>query len=146
MNTSQFFTFVLSCSIALLLSCNPDDINNPNLPPNNNQVDSTSYLEATWRMDLFNGSFSGVGFYSGEITWKINSDSTIDVVIQPGTQVFPAMQLTATGNFPYTLNSQGISLDGGTSRWTIDTIGNQLILNKGSLSLDGKQIKFTKIP
>lgn len=146
MNTSQFFTFVLSCSIALLLSCNPDDINNPNLPPTNNQVDSTSYLEATWRMDLFNGSFSGVGFYSGEITWKINSDSTIDVVIQPGTQVFPAMQLTATGNFPYTLNSLGISLDGGTSRWTIDTIGNQLILNKGSLSLDGKQIKFTKIP
>jgi hypothetical protein len=146
MNISQFLTFLLSCSIALLLSCNPDDINNPNLPPTNNQVDSASYLEATWRMDLFNGSFSGVGFYSGEITWTINSDSTIDVVIQPGTQVFQAMQLTTSGSYPYSLNSQGISVDGGLSHWAIDTIGNQLILNKGSLSLDGKQIKFTKIP
>ena len=137
--------FIL-CSVFVIQSCNPDDIENPTLPPPDNTEDSVSYLEATWRMDLFNGSFSGVGFYSGEITWTINSDSTIDVVIQPGTQVFPAMQLTTTGNFPYTLNSQGISVDGGISRWSIDTIGNQLILNQGSLSLDGKQIKFTKIP
>lgn len=146
MKNKLFALGFILCSVFVIQSCNPDDIENPTLPPPDNTADSASYLEATWRMDVFDASFGGYGVYNGEITWTINSDSTIDVVIQPGTQVFSAMQLTTTGNFPYTLNSQGISVDGGISRWSIDTMGNQLILNKGSLSLDGKQIKFTKIP
>jgi hypothetical protein len=138
------FCFML-CAAFVIQSCNPDDIENPTLPPPDTSADSASYLEATWRMDVFDASFGGYGVYNGEITWTINSDSTIDVSIQPGTQVFQAMQLTASGNYPYSLSSQGISVDGGLSHWGIDTVGNQLILNKGSLSLDGKQIKFTKM-
>jgi hypothetical protein len=137
--------FIL-CSVFVIQSCNPDDIENPTLPPSDNTSDSASYLEATWRMDVFNASFGGYGVYNGEITWTINSDSTIDVVIQPGTQVFQAMPFNSTGNYQYSLNSQGITFNGGPMSWSIDTIGNQLILNQGSLSLDGKQIKFTKIP
>jgi hypothetical protein len=139
------FCFML-CAAFVIQSCNPDDIENPTLPPPDTSADSASYLEATWRMDVFDASFGGYGVYNGEITWTINSDSTIDVVIQPGTQVFPAMPMSLSGNYQYSLNSQGINLNGGGTTWAIDTIGDQLILNNGPLWLDGTQIQFTRIP
>jgi hypothetical protein len=146
MKNKQFLTAVMICSIAFIQSCNPEDFENPTLPPPDNTSDSSSYIEATWRMDVFDASFGGYGVYNGEITWTINSDSTIDVVIQPGTQVFQSMPFTSTGNYQYSLNSQGITFNGGAISWAIDTIGEQLILNNGPLWLDGTQIQFTKIP
>ncbi|MFY7988830.1 MAG: hypothetical protein ACOVNP_08125 [Flavobacterium sp.] len=129
-------TFILTfISFFTLLSCSNND--DENTQQNNEIV-------GTWKLVKFEAGFGPTFNYDGEITWKFNTNNTIDVTIANGTQVYSSLPLSNTGNYTYNIPNSNVLNLSQTENWSYEISNSQLIINQNP-SADGRRLTFNKV-
>lgn len=141
------------CILFVTVSCSSNDDNftqqdddNPTQQDDDTTQDNHEII-ATWSLVKFEVFEFGETFiYTNEIIWTFDSDNTVNVEIQNGTNVSTNLPLNISGIYPYTIECVAsgecvVTLDNGTGYLT-ETINNELILLIGSPSFGGRQLTF----
>jgi hypothetical protein len=129
-------TIILILSIFLATSCNNDD---DNLTEQNNQD-----IVATWNLLRFEQFGPIYNYNNEEIQWIFNSNETVTVEIVDGTEVDSNLLLNNSGIYSYSIENNGIFLDGILYPFEINN-NELIILINGGPSVDGEQLTFTKL-
>ncbi len=133
---------ILLLSLLLFASCNNDD---------DNPIEQTNHQAvATWHLTIYSGGFAQPYFYTNEITWVINPNNTIDVVIEEGTDVSINLPLNSSGNYTYTINENEdrdeIIIDGITYYFLMGNTGAKLFIeDEIGAEADGMSLIFDKV-
>jgi hypothetical protein len=130
-------TLILSLVLFLtFISCSKND--DSTTPQENNPI------VATWKLVKFEPGFSPISNYNGEILWTFNSNNTISVVIQNGTNVNNTLPLNENGDYNFTINNNQIIINSITYKFEI--VNNVLkIEDLLGQSSDGKKLTLNKI-
>lgn len=133
---------ILLLSILLIISCNNDD--------NSTTEQNQHEIVASWNLTLYSGGFAQPFFYANEITWAINSDNTVDIMIADGTDVSPNMPFNSNGSYTYTINENEdrdeIIIDGVTYYFLMGNTGEFLFIeDEIGAEADGMSLTFDKV-
>lgn len=127
---------ILILSLFLVASCNNDDDNSTE---QNNQD-----IAATWYLIKYEPGFSPTDNYTTEIQWTFNTNNTVDVTIEEGTNVNSSLPLNSTGSYTYSINENEITIENITYKYEFNT--NELFIEDlVGQSADGLKITFEKI-
>lgn len=101
-------------------------------------------IVGTWKLIKFEAGFGPTFNYDGEIIWKFNTNNTIDVAIANGTEVYPSLPYSNTGNYTYNIPSTNVLNLNQTENWNYNISSSQLIIHQNP-SADGRRLTFTKV-
>jgi hypothetical protein len=122
-------------SFLMLLSCS--NSNDANMQQNNEIV-------GTWKLVKFEAGFGPTFNYDGEITWKFNTNNTIEVTIANETELYPSLPLSNTGNYTYNIPNTNVLNLNQTENWNYNISSSQLIIHQNP-SADGRRLTFNKV-
>lgn len=132
----------------IVTSCNNnDDELNPIIPDNNNTPDHE--IVATWNLVKFEQFGPLYEYNNGEIKWTFNSDNTVNVVIENGTDLSSNLPINVSGVFSYNITQSNNLLNlikfnnEQNYRHTFQILNNKLVItDTAGLDLDGYQLTF----
>lgn len=128
-------TIILILSVFLVISCNNDD---------SSPTESHEIL-GNWYLIKYEPGFSPIDNYIDEIQWTFNSDNTVDVVIENGTNPNSSLPLNTNGNYTYSIDNETLILNNNDD-YNYEIIDNELFLTKFiGVEADGPRITLKKI-
>lgn len=89
-------------------------------------------IAATWNlMTTVPGCFSPVYSYTDEIQWTFNTNNTVDVVIESGTEMSHELHINLGGNYMYNIDNGLITLTNNDIEvsYYYELLSNELILS-----------------
>tara|TARA_B110000971_G_C19737350_1_gene375864 strand:- start:225 stop:626 length:402 start_codon:yes stop_codon:yes gene_type:complete len=129
-------TILLILPLLFAISCSEDDIQESN------------ELNASWNLVKYEpGHFAEIYDYTDEIKWTFNTDNTVDVVIEDGTNVSDYLPLNLSGNYSFSSANELITLPNidGDESYFYEIQNNELILSTlAGVNGDGIKITFNE--
>ena len=110
----------------------------------NSQQDNVDFMY-TWSIIKHEPGFAPIHIYNNdEIQWTFNNDNTFDALIADNTDVNHMMPIQSSGNYTYSILSNGTIFINSMRTYAYTFINNELILTSGSLEADGSRITLSK--
>lgn len=134
-------TILLLFGLLLVTSCNNSDDDN-GTPQEQHEI------MAAWNLTRFERGFSPTYNYTDEITWTINLNNTIDVLIQNDTDVSENMPLNVSGSYDFIIDDvqNELEIDGIIYKFQLSNSGEQMLIeDEIGFDADGMLLIFDKI-
>jgi len=129
-------TLFLIFSLCFIVSCNNDD-------DNTTETINTTVFD-TWSLVKFEPSLAPPFLYDDEILWTINTDNTIHVTVEDGTEIYGSLPLNETGIYPYEI--AGVSITFDNVGYIYEMLGNELTITDAfGQALDGRKLTFSRL-